>query len=89
MARGYQYRQNVTDETVWGCLIVFVAIVVVLVTQDVFSTRPQRVKEKSWTYEQNVAEGRPVGEKIGRAVGQFGVDFGRGLRQGIQDGEKK
>jgi hypothetical protein len=48
----------------------------------------QRVREKGWTHEQKENASRPVGEKIGRVVGKFGTDFGRGLRDGVKEATK-
>lgn len=82
------HRQNLADDTPWGCAVLFAGVVAAVIGVNAFIPAQQRVKEKTWTYEQKESETRPAGEKIGRAVGRFGVDFGRGLREGMKEASK-
>lgn len=83
--------QDDQDRYTAGCAFGIIALVTVIIMGFTghLGPQPQRVREKSWTAEEKEAAARPVGERIGRSVGKFGVDFGRGVWKGAVEDQKK
>lgn len=72
-----------------GCLMWMIVLVFTAAMLLVVLPHQQRVRERSWTIEEKEDANRPIGERLGRSVGRFSVNFGKGFWKGAHESQKK